>query len=135
MATARVAGAGAPEPSRGLCRGGAQTRALCATRPGRDRRERRPYKRGGLPTLALSLALRRPPEDTVTHCSPRRQSVSRLLKGIDHRPLLAGMNEADLEFYYDRKMEERRPYYEKANFHLKHQDIEVISDLLRAFIS
>jgi shikimate kinase len=61
--------------------------------------------------------------------------VQRLLKGIDHRPLLAGMNQYDLEFYYDEVMKERRPYYEKANFKLKHQDLEVISDLLRAFLS
>ena len=61
--------------------------------------------------------------------------VSRLLKGLDTRPLLTGMNQYDLEFYYDRKMKERRPFYEKANFSLKHQDIEVISDLLRAFLS
>jgi shikimate kinase len=61
--------------------------------------------------------------------------VERLLRGLDKRPLLRGMNEADLEFYYDQKMKERRPYYETANFQLKHQDIEVITDLLQAFLS
>lgn len=58
--------------------------------------------------------------------------VQRLLRGIDHRPLLAGMNRYDLEFFYDRKMEERRRFYEQANFHLKHQDIDVISNLVRS---
>ena len=65
----------------------------------------------------------------------RETIVDRLLKGGDKRPLLTGMNEYDLGFYYDQKMKERRPFYEQANFHLKHQDIQVISDLLRAFLS
>lgn len=61
--------------------------------------------------------------------------VKRLLEGMDERPLLSGMDRNDLDFYYDQKMKERRPFYEMANFHLKHQDIEVISDLLRAFLA
>lgn len=57
--------------------------------------------------------------------------VARLLRSAGRRPLLAGMDENDLGFFYDSKMEERRPFYERAAFHFRHQDIDVLVRLLR----
>lgn len=66
---------------------------------------------------------------------PRETIVDRLLSGLSHRPLLKGMNRYDLEYFYDRKMEERRPFYEQAHFTVRHQDVEVLVRLLNAFLS
>ena len=85
---------------------------------------------GGAPCYYDNIQLMNKIGVTIFIDTPKELIANRLLKGINRRPLLKGMNQLDLEFFYDKKMEERRPIYEQANFQVKHQDIEVLYNLI-----
>ncbi|MEZ5004414.1 MAG: shikimate kinase [Chitinophagales bacterium] len=87
---------------------------------------------GGAPCYHDNMELMNSIGTTIFIDTPKEKIAKRLAKGIHRRPLLTGMNEMDLEFFYDKKMEERRPIYEMANFQIQHQDIEVLSKLIQA---
>jgi shikimate kinase len=85
---------------------------------------------GGTPCFKDNMALMNGLGTTIFIDSAKEMIVERLLRGIHKRPLLQGMNEHDLGFFYDQKMKERRPFYELANFQVKHQDYEVLKQLI-----
>lgn len=87
---------------------------------------------GGAPCYHDNMELMNAIGTTIFIDTPKEKIAERLAKGIHRRPLLTGMNAMDLEFFYDKKMEERRPIYEKANFQIQHQDLEVLSKLIEA---
>ncbi len=87
---------------------------------------------GGTPCFNNNISLMNEMGTTIFIDTAKEKITQRLLKGINRRPLLAGMDADDLEFFYDKKMEERRPLYEEANFHIKHQDITVLKQLVEA---
>lgn len=87
---------------------------------------------GGAPCYHDNIDLMNEMGATIFIDTDKEIIAERLAEGIQKRPLLAGMNEHDLKFFYDRKMEDRRPIYEKANFQIKHQDVEVLRQLVEA---
>jgi shikimate kinase len=87
---------------------------------------------GGTPCYHNNMALMNSTGTTIFIDSDKQLIVERLLRGIHKRPLLQGMNEHDLGFFYDQKMKERRPFYEQANFQVKHQDYEVLQRLIQS---
>jgi len=89
---------------------------------------------GGAPCQSDNMELMNSKGVTLFLDIDKETIVKRVLRGIHRRPLLKGMNQFDLEFFYDAKMKERRPFYEKATFHLKHQDISVIAQLVRELL-
>jgi len=89
---------------------------------------------GGAPCFGDNMDLMNSKGLTVFLDIDKETIVKRVMRGIHRRPLLKGMNQFDLEFFYDSKMAERRPFYEKAEFHFKHQDIVVIASLVKALM-
>ncbi len=89
---------------------------------------------GGVPCFGDNIQLMNRLGTTIFIDSDKDTIVERLMKGLDERPLLKGMNRFDLEFFYDSKMEERRPFYEQSNFQIRHKDMEVIADLIRSLM-
>ncbi len=87
---------------------------------------------GGTPCFHDNMALMNRLGTTIFIDTDKSKIVERLLRGIHKRPLLQGMNEHDLGFFYDQKMKERRPFYEQANFQVKHQDYEVLEKLIQS---
>ncbi len=57
--------------------------------------------------------------------------VDRLLPEMEHRPLLAGKSEVELRQFLEAKLEERRPFYEKAQvrYHLATGEEAVVEEL------
>ncbi|MEL6123439.1 MAG: shikimate kinase [Bacteroidota bacterium] len=52
--------------------------------------------------------------------------VERLVDGPNRRPLVANMNEQELESYIDKHLESRRPYYEQAELVVDTQEVPQI---------
>jgi shikimate kinase len=49
--------------------------------------------------------------------------VQRLMTGKDHRPLIAGMNEHQLNQFLQEKLVERHAYYQQAHYRLSSDKI------------
>jgi shikimate kinase len=49
--------------------------------------------------------------------------ISRLIPEQAHRPLIAGMNEAELSQFLQNKILERTPFYQQAHYIIKHEEI------------
>ena len=87
---------------------------------------------GGLPCHGDNMAFMNEIGLTIFLDIDKEVLVDRLLNGRNRRPLLKGMNEYDLGFFYDEKMKERRPFYEQAAFQFRHQQLDILEELVRS---
>lgn len=88
---------------------------------------------GGSPCFGDNMDVMKALGITIFLDTERERIIQRLAYGRNRRPLLEGMNELDIGFFYDEKMKERRPFYERSDFHLYHQDINVLANLILSF--
>jgi len=61
----------------------------------------------------------------------KEKTIWRLLKGQYKRPLIAHLNQEELEKFYDERLESRKPFYEKAQLHVGDADVEEILEMLK----
>ena len=61
----------------------------------------------------------------------KEKTIWRLLKGQYKRPLIANLNQEELEKFYDERLESRKPFYEKAKLHVGDADVEEILEMLK----
>lgn len=61
----------------------------------------------------------------------KEKVIWRLLKGQYKRPLIANLNQEELEKFYDERLETRKPFYEKAKLHVGDADVEEILEILK----
>lgn len=58
--------------------------------------------------------------------------MSQLLKGIDKRPLLQGKTPEEIWEFYDSKLSERKPFYEKATIHAGDLGYREIAQMIKS---
>jgi len=63
---------------------------------------------------------------------PRKEILERLIKGKHKRPLLADLSEVEIGNFYDKRMIERKTFYNKAQFRFSNQGVEDIAMIIRA---
>jgi shikimate kinase len=60
-------------------------------------------------------------------------ALAQLLKGIDKRPLLAGMTIDQVDAFYSQKLEERRPFYQQAHICVGDASVEEVAMMIKAY--
>lgn len=70
---------------------------------------------GGTPCFHGNMEAMNSIGDTIWLQASRERLTARLKEGRAKRPLIAGMNDAELERYIDYMTEQRRPYYSQAS--------------------
>lgn len=61
----------------------------------------------------------------------KEKTIWRLLKGQYKRPLIAHLNQEELEQFYDERLASRKPFYEKAQLHVGDADVDEIIEILK----
>lgn len=85
---------------------------------------------GGAPCFFANMNVMNEKGLTIYLNRNKEKTIWRLLKGQYKRPLIANLSPAELEKFYDERLESRKPFYEKAMLHVGDADVEEIKDLI-----
>jgi shikimate kinase len=75
---------------------------------------------GGTPCFSNNMEWMNENGTTIWLNEPVDVLIERLIPEKDHRPLIAHLNDEQLKQFLERKLEERKPIYSQAKFHLQH---------------
>lgn len=87
---------------------------------------------GGVPCFFDNMKVMNEKGITIYLNRSKEVVMRQLLKGIDKRPLLKGKSEEEIWDFYDKKLQERLPFYNQAQFHAKDLNYLEISQMLKS---
>lgn len=90
---------------------------------------------GGMPCFQQNIQLMNQKGLTIYLNRDKETILQRLKKGIDKRPILKGLSEEELASFYDKKIEERKTYYEQAKLFAYNADYPEIMDSIKKYLS
>lgn len=85
---------------------------------------------GGVPCFFNNMEIMNEKGITIYLNRSKSVVIPRLLQGAHKRPLIQNMDEETLSTFYDAKLAERAPFYEKAQLHVGDANVEDIGKLL-----
>ena len=86
---------------------------------------------GGAPCFGNNMELINKKGISIYLNRSKEIAFAQLLKGQAKRPLIKEMTEEELNNFYDKKLNERKIYYEKANFLAGNRDFVAIAKLIK----
>lgn len=86
---------------------------------------------GGAPCFFNNMQLMNEKGLTIYLNRNKEKTIWRLLKGQYKRPLIAQLNQEELEKFYDEKLATRKQFYEQAKLHVGDADVEEIAEMIR----
>jgi len=86
---------------------------------------------GGAPCFFDNMEVMNEKGLTIYLNRNKEKVIWRLLKGQYKRPLIANLNQDELERFYDERLESRKPFYEKAKLHVGDATVEEIVEMLK----
>ncbi len=86
---------------------------------------------GGAPCFGNNMELINKKGISIYLNRSKEIAFAQLLKGQAKRPLIKEMTEEELNNFYDKKLNERKIYYEKANFFAGNRDFVAIAKLIK----
>ena len=87
---------------------------------------------GGAPCFFDNMEVMNKKGLTIYLNRNKEKTIWRLLKGQYKRPLIAGLSPTELEAFYDERLENRKPFYEKAKLRVGDADVEEILEILKS---
>lgn len=87
---------------------------------------------GGVPCFFNNMDLMKEKGITVYLNRDKELNMRQLLKRKEKRPLIATLTDEEVSDYYDKKQEERSPYYCKALLHVGNADAETIAMMIKS---
>lgn len=86
---------------------------------------------GGMPCFFNNMDIMNEKGLTIYLNRNKEKTIWRLLKGQFKRPLIAHLNQEELEIFYDERLALRKPFYEKAQLHVGDADVDEIFEMLK----
>ena len=86
---------------------------------------------GGMPCFFDNMDIMNEKGLTIYLNRNKEKTIWRLLKGQHKRPLIANLNQEELEKFYDERLALRKPFYEKAKLHAGDADVDEIFEMLK----
>jgi shikimate kinase len=86
---------------------------------------------GGTPCFYNNMDIMNQKGLTIYLNRTKEKCLEQVLKGIDKRPLLKGKSIEEVSAFYDQKMEERKPWYEKARWMVGNAEATEIAQWLK----
>jgi shikimate kinase len=86
---------------------------------------------GGTPCFFDNMDIMNQKGLTIYLNRTKEKCLEQVLKGIDKRPLLKGKSIEEVSAFYDQKMEERKPWYEKARWMVGNAEATEIAQWLK----
>lgn len=88
---------------------------------------------GGVPCFFNNMEIMNAKGITIYLNRTKDVVIPRLIKGMHKRPLLQGMNEEELNNFYDKKLAERSNFYEQSKLHVGNANAEDIVKMIQQF--
>jgi shikimate kinase len=86
---------------------------------------------GGTPCYFENMEIMNQKGLTIYLNRTKDKCLEQLLKGIDKRPLLKGKSPVEVSVFYDQKLAERKPWYEKARWMVGNAEAEEIAEWIK----
>ncbi len=87
---------------------------------------------GGVPCFYNNMELMNDKGITLYLNRDKELNIQQLLKRKDRRPLIASLTDEELSTFYDNKLEERTPFYERALLHVGNADSASIAMMIKS---
>lgn len=81
---------------------------------------------GGVPCFFNNMEIMNNKGLTIYLNRSKDTVIERLIKGQHKRPLLSGLNPEQLGDFYEEKLSDRKPFYEKSQLHVGDADVDEI---------
>lgn len=85
---------------------------------------------GGAPCFFDNMQVMNEKGLTIYLDRSKSSVIERLIRGQHKRPLLTGLNQEQLEAFYDERLKSREPFYEKAKLQVGDADVEEIFGMI-----
>jgi shikimate kinase len=86
---------------------------------------------GGAPCFFDNMDIMNQKGLTIYLNRNRERCLAQLMKGVEKRPLLNGMSPEEIADFYDRKIKERKPFYEKAKWLIGDAEAEQMAEWIK----
>jgi shikimate kinase len=90
---------------------------------------------GGIPCFYDNMEQMNQKGLTIYLNRSKTSNIAQLLKGIHRRPHLSGMGEEEVSEFYDKKMVERKSYYEQSKLKVGDANVEEIHKIIMEHLS
>lgn len=86
---------------------------------------------GGVPCFFDNMDIMNQKGLTIYLNRNRERCLAQLMKGVEKRPLLKGMTAEEIADFYDRKIQERKPFYEQAKWLIGDAEAEQMAEWIK----